>query len=289
MAKRSLKFRLIFILSLLCTSLLFAFSFAGRPGKAEGRGDEYVTIYAGDCVTPQTIFQLGDTVCVEVGNFPAELSSRFRRIQWTAPDTSIVDIGGVKTDPQLDRFIIPTTGEFAQVGTWYVNTISASGEGYASAKFIVRSPLFRMADLWVTKLAPDAVLPGDRLVLTLQVGNPGPDFAEGVEFVTEVPSDMVFLAVKQASGTFFECSTPPDGGTGRTICRTKGMEAGEQAEFNFYYQVNPEARPGTVCSGGSSVSSFTEERNKSDNFWTTEVTVASPKTDDGTDGGPIEP
>jgi len=291
MAKLSLKFRLVYVLALLCTALVCTFSFGGKPSAAavQVAGTEYVSTYNADCITPQSTFTLGETVCVQAGNFPHALTTRFRRFQWSAPNSSIADFTTVKADPQYDKYIIPTSGDFAQVGTWRVTLIDASGEGFGYAKFIVRDPWYQIADLWLTKLAPDYVLPGQKVMLTLQVGNPGPDYAEVVEFVSEVPSDMIFSALRQVSGPYFSCRTPPSGGTGRTVCQTKYMKEGETAEFRFYYQVNPEAREGTVCSGGSSVSSYyTEEGNKSDNFWTTEVKVASPYQDECTDCGPVE-
>ena len=287
MAKLSLKFRLISVLSLICAALVCTLAFGGRAGEA---ADEFVTIYAADCATPQTYFNLGDTVCVQVGNFPAPLTTRFRRVQWSAPDKAIARLSSLRADPQFTSFVIPSTGTLAQPGTWQVTTIDASGEGFAAARFIVRNPAILLADLWVTKLAPDYVLPGDKTLLTLQVGNPGPDYAEVVEFVSEVPSNMIFSALRQVSGPPFDCSTPENGEIGRTICRTKYMKEGDKAEFHFYYQVNPDAREGTVCSGGTSVSSYyTEERGKDDNFWTTEVLVGSLEQGDCTDCAPVEP
>jgi uncharacterized repeat protein (TIGR01451 family) len=246
-----------------------------------------VATYAADCITPQSVFTLGDTVCAQAGDFPVALTGRFRRFQWGAPDTSVADLSFVKVDPQYDSFIIPTTGALAQVGTWYVKTINASGEGHAVAKFTVRHPTIRAADLWITKPSIKSVVPGEQVMFTLQVGNPGPDYAQSVEFVTEVPSNMIFSGLRQASGGYFECSTPVYGEPGRTVCTTKYLKAGDKAEFHFYYQVNRDVREGTVCSGATVVSSYTEELNKSDNFWNTDVTVDTTAWDGG--GGGEEP
>ena len=58
----------------------------------------------------------------------------------------------------------------------------------------------------------------------------------------------------------------------------------EKAEFNFYYQVDPFARAGTVCLASSYISSSTEEGNKDDNSWNTEVVVGpEPEGENGSE------
>lgn len=276
--------RFVLVFALLGSTLYFTPFFDGQPSKAAMfQSSEYVRTYSGDCVTPQTVFYLGDTVCAEAGDFPLPLTGRFRRFQWSAPNASVADLTSIKLEPQQDKFMIPASGPLAQTGTWYVRTINASSEGHTAAKFVVRNPLSRLADLWITKNAPRLVLPEQRVMYTLGVGNPGPDPAELVEFVTEVPSNMVFVAVRQVSGPFFECSTPVRGETGRIVCRGKGLGLDDKAEFYFYYQVDPNARAGTVCSASSYISSRTEEGDKTDNDWNTQV-VVGPEEEGAGDG-----
>jgi uncharacterized repeat protein (TIGR01451 family) len=246
---------------------------AARRAAAFQSGAEYVKTFAADCVTPQTVFNPGDTVCAEAGDFPAPLSARYRRFQWAPPDGFVADLTNVKIDPQSDKFVIPASGA---LGTWTVATIDGDSNRFAVAKFTVRNPRFPAANLSVYKDGPKYVLPGDRVSYKLWINNPGPDFAEGVQIVDEVPTNMVFVALKQASGAALECSTPARGETGRSVCKVKGVPAEEPIELIAYYQVNPEAKEGETCSSSTEVTSATEELNKEDNFSTSEATVTTP-------------
>jgi uncharacterized repeat protein (TIGR01451 family) len=181
-----------------------------------------------------------------------------------------MDQTNIKADPQYDRFAIPSDGS---AGTWYVTTLDSESSRFANAKFIVRRPFTFTTNLAIFKDGPSTVFAGQRVEYALTVTNPGPDTAEGIEFTTEVPSNMIFVALKQADGPLFECKTPLRGETGRIYCSTKGMRLDESARFYAYYAVNPDVREGTICSAASQVSSYTEELNKEDNFVVTETQV----------------
>jgi uncharacterized repeat protein (TIGR01451 family) len=248
---------------------------------------EYVEVYAADCVTPQTIFNPGDTVCAQAGNYPVQPSNPFyRRFSWMSADGSVADRSTIKGDPQADRFIIPTSGPFAQLGTWHVSTIDESADRNATAKFIVRDPRISLTDLSVSKAGPYSVLPGERVQYDLSVYNPGPDFAEFVQVVFSVPTNMTFVAMKQASGPLFDCQTPARGETGRIICTTKGLELDGAADFAVYYDVARDAKEGTDCSTVVEVTSTTEELRKEDNTYALTATVTSAAVDGPS---PIEP
>jgi uncharacterized repeat protein (TIGR01451 family) len=239
----------------------------------ESGGSEFVTTYADDCATPKTIFEPGEVVCVQAGNFPVlnpDWGYRYRRFSWVAPNREVMDQTTIKADPQYDRFAIPTSGS---AGTWHITTLDSESSRYANAKFIVRSAFTRTADLAVFKDGPATVYAGQRVEFVLTVTNPGPDTAEGIEFVTEVPSNMIFVALKQSSGPLFECRTPVRGETGRIYCSTKGMALDESAQLHAYYDVSRDAREGTVCSATTQIMSYTEELNKEDNLKLTETQV----------------
>lgn len=242
---------------------------------------EYVKTFADDCVTPKTTFGLGETVCAQAGGFPIALTARYRRFQWASPDGFTVELTNIKVDPQSDKFIIPTTGQFAQYGTWTVATIDADSDRYAVAKFIVRNPRLPLANLGVIKAGPGFVHPGDTVSFKIRIYNPGPDFAEGIEIVDEVPTNMTFVALKQSSGPLAECTTPARGETGRSVCKAKGLSAEESMEVVAYYTVNRDAKEGAACTSTTQVSSSTEELNKEDNFIQSEVTVAYPGEETG--------
>jgi uncharacterized repeat protein (TIGR01451 family) len=149
----------------------------------------------------------------------------------------------------------------------------------------VRNPRLRLIDLSIAMSAPEYVLPGQKVRYNLSFHNPGPDFAEGVQIIDEVPTNMTFYALKQVSGPFFECTTPAVGETGRIICTTKGLQVDETAQFAVYYLVNRDIKEGTVCTSESQVTSYTDELRKEDNFTKTETMVPLPDAE----GGDIDP
>jgi uncharacterized repeat protein (TIGR01451 family) len=271
----------------------FSASTASTPARGtttaaafEETTGEYVTVYAKDCTTPQIVFNLGDTVCMTAGNFPLPLESfQYRRLSWVAPDLTVAEQVLFRTDPQTEFFTIPSSGDLAQVGTWHATTINVHSGRRANGKFYVRDPSMRLADLSISKSAPESVLPGQRVRYTLSFHNPGPDFAEGVQIIDEVPSNMTFYALKQISGPFFECSTPALGENGRIVCTTKGLDVDEKAEFAVYYIVNRDIKEGTVCNSTSQITSYTGELRKEDNLAMTETIFPLPDSE----GGEIEP
>ena len=279
---RKLVITLTIVAASLCAAIPFCMETARAASMFQG-GYEYINVYASDCITPRTVFSLGETVCVQAGSFPITpgIEPNYRRFQWISPSNEVADTTGIRADPQNDKFFIPTSGQFAQVGTWYVKTVNSRGEGEAGGKFVVRNLNIRYADLTIGKSGPQTIVPGDRVEYKLTVRNAGPDTATSIQFVDEVPANMVFVALKQASGGYFECSTPASGETGRTVCNSKGMRLDEEATFVFYYQVNLDIREGTVCGSRVQVSSLTEELDKLSNTFYMESTVSIPNDDPG--------
>jgi uncharacterized repeat protein (TIGR01451 family) len=261
-------FAALFVLSV----ITFATAMSVSTGPASASGAEFITVYADDCATPKTIFNPGEIVCVKAGNFPVATNwgYRYRRFSWVAPSRRVMDQTTIKADPQHDRFVIPTSGS---AGTWYVTTLDVESSRFANARFVVRSPYSITTDLLIAKDGPATVLAGQTVEYALTVSNPGPDTAEVIEIYTEVPSNMTFVGLKQATGGYFECRTPLRGGTGRIYCSTKGMALDESARFYAYYSVNPDIREGTICSALTQVTTHTEELNKENNIVTTDTKV----------------
>ncbi|HZG53043.1 MAG TPA: hypothetical protein VEZ40_12985 [Pyrinomonadaceae bacterium] len=261
----------LFLLTI--ATIATAISASTAPAFEEAGASEFVTVYADDCATPKTVFNPGEVVCVKAGNFPlaSDWGYRYRRFSWVAPDRQIMDQTNIKADPQFDRFAIPGG---ATAGTWYVTTLDVDSSRYANARFVVRRAYSYTTDLSIFKDGPETVFAGQRVEYMLQISNPGPDAAEGIEFVTEVPSNMTFVAFKQASGAFFDCRLPVRGGVGRIYCSTKGMQLDERAVFYAYYDVSREVKEGEVCSSNTEVTSYTEELRKEDNLSVSQVRVA---------------
>lgn len=256
------------------------------PALQEQAPDEYIKIYAGDCVTPQTVFNLGDVVCAEAGGFASSLADRSRRFYWSAPDALVPDTSDISADPDYNRFRIPDTGDFARVGTWHVSTVNPDANREVRARFIVRNPKIRFADIVLEKWGPPYIDPGDRVTYRVRVSNPGPDFAERVEITDSVPNEMTFLAYKQAAGPEVFCKTPGEGETGTSTCVAKGLESGEAVELVFYYVVNREVSGRPFVSSAEAFS-LTEELNKSDNFRFYQSTL--PVIDEAETGGVEDP
>ncbi len=239
---------------------------------------EYVKTYASDCVTPQTVFFLGDVVCAEAGAFDAPVEAR--RFNWTAPNGVAADRDGIKSDPEFNRFQIPSSGDLARVGKWHVSTINPDANREVRAYFTVRDFRIRFTDLMLNKWGPLFIDPGIRVPYRVVLTNPGPDLAESVEIYDEVPNDMTFYAVKQASGPEVTCKTPGQGETGRSVCTAKGLDVGEKLELVFYYVVSREAREGTSFTSGVEAFSQTEELNKRDNSSSYASVFPFPEKDD---------
>jgi uncharacterized repeat protein (TIGR01451 family) len=273
----------LFVLSVI--TIASAISASTAPAFQQGGGGEFITVYADDCSTPQTVFNPGDVVCVQAGNFPLapDAGYRYRRISWVSPNREIMNESIIKSDPEYDRFAIPGGGN---TGTWYVATIDVESGRYSTAKFVVRSEFGVTADLSIHKTGPSSVIAGQRVEFALSIYNPGPDTAEGIEFTTEVPSNMTFVALKQASGPFFDCRVPARGETGRIFCSTKGMMLDESARLYAYYDVSQDAREGATCGATTHITSYTEELNKEDNLTQTETTVVLENPPDGGDPPP---
>ena len=259
-------------------------AFVALPSSAQG-GTEYNNLFAGDCATPKSSFYLGDTVCATIGDFPLPVTSRYRRFQWVAPDGRVFDQNGVKLDPQSDSIVLPTTGDFAQYGTWTIRAIDIQSQIRTIARFKVLNREFRIVDLGVLKDGPALVFPGDRVKYQIVVSNVGPDDAYEVQLNDYVPENMTFYAMKQVSGrAFFECSTPLRGETGRTVCRTRGMADGDEAIFDVYYIVNDYTRDGMTCPGAAEVMSRVAELNKETNYADFAATVSTLRDTEDTGG-----
>lgn len=278
---------ILFVLVAAATYSALSASPLFRPALASG--NETVHIYAGDCTTPQTVFNLGDTLCVRAGEFPLppDAAEYYRRITYSAPGLSIVETSAVRSDPQFDRFRIPDTGDFARPGTWRVHTVDIETNTRGDARFVVRHPLIKYADLNLWKQGPAVVLPGDKLRYRLSLRNDGPDFASVVQFTEEVPTNATFLALKQGEGAPFDCQTPAQGEKGKIVCAVRGLQPDESAAFDVYYLIDNFAREGDTCEGATLAFSRTEELNKDDNDTVYTTTIGGP--DPGDQPSPEEP
>ena len=249
----------------------------GGVARAFNLGNEAVTIYSEDCKTPQATFFLGDTVCILVSDAPLpDNGAVYRQVQWASPNitegqrTDILDV------QHYERFWIPTSGPLAQLGKWAVQTIDNSANGYAVGNFVVRSREIAYVDFSVSKDGPLTIAPGSYLKYTITVRNNGPEVARDINFVDYMPSNTTFVALKQADGIPFECTTPERGTYGKSVCTGYKMLPDESATFVVYYEFDSRMREGTVFSSSTYVWGENEELNKLDNSCDVETTVQYP-------------
>jgi hypothetical protein len=221
-----------------------------RPLAPAEDGEEYIKTYAGDCATFKIFYAPGDHVCAEAGSF-FSLSIRPRRFQWVAPDGQVVDLKDISSDPQFDVIAIPDSGPFAQAGRWTIRTVGRTSSVKARGSFIVRNPFSVQIDLGIDFHLPELVLPLDHIDIVIHMYNDGPDDAEEIEFTSEVPTNMTFVALRQFNGPEFECDTPKQGEAGTITCKGKSLALDEVADFQVVYQVNAEVREGEVCTAVS--------------------------------------
>ncbi|MBV9210488.1 MAG: HYR domain-containing protein, partial [Acidobacteria bacterium] len=241
---------------------------------------ETIDTFAANCATPKNTFVLGNTVCAQAVGAPAPfLGVKQRRFQWVAPDGSVARLSDITTDPANDSYTIPTTGAFAQPGTWAVRTIKNNGSVASLTRFVVRDPNNARVDLNVIKTGPLDIKAGGNASYQVTIENRGPDDAQNVTLTDDVPANMTFLSDTQNSGDTFNCTDPSVGGGGTITCTLGNLASGDSATFTFIYQVSGAAQVGSSIENTATVSSQTVDIEPANNSATTHAGVT------GTTGG----
>jgi len=222
--------------------------------------------------TPKTLFNLGENVWAIQTGAPIIPGFRQRRFQWVAPDGTVAQQADVTMEGQPDLYTIPTTGPFAQIGTWSVKTVDNSNVGFAFAQFVVRDPANVAVDLSVNVSGPSQVAAGNNISYSLRVINNGPDDAQNVEVTDTAPGNANFLSLTEPPG--WSCT-----GSSTINCSTGSLARGATATFTLVYQIDDNAPASTAITNTASVSSQTTELHTPDNSSTATSTVtASPCT-----------
>lgn len=222
-----------------------------------------ITTYADDCTTPKTLFEVGETVCVQITGIP--VGGLFpRRISWETPDQKIAQSTDITTDPQTGTLeITPTFTVGAATadsrGLWHIavrNPFFFYRE--ANAEFTVTDPANATADLAVTSgFVPESAQAGGQVAFGFQVNNYGPDSSANVEFTSAVPADTTFVSFQQLTGPTFTCTTPTVGGTGTTSCSITGLSANDVATFVGVYEVNSGTPAGVTILNRADIAGLT--------------------------------
>ncbi|MBV9958138.1 MAG: DUF5011 domain-containing protein [Acidobacteria bacterium] len=254
-------------------------SSALRPA-AQIAATESIDTFASDCSTSQNSFQLGNTVCAVATGAPAPFFGvKQRRFQWVAPNGAVARLTDITTDPAQDSYTIPTTGPFAQPGTWAVRTIKNNGSVASLTRFVVRDPAHARVDLNVFKNGPLDVKANGAAVYQVTVENRGPDDAQNVVLTDNVPANTTFVSDTQNSGDSFNCTDPSVGGVGAITCTLGTLHVGDSATFTFIFQVDGSAPVGSSIDNTATVSSDTIDISTGNNSSSTHAGV------NGTIGG----
>lgn len=251
----------------------------GRPSLA-GPSPMYfmtesVDTFSSDCAAARGAFNLGETVCARVTGSPVFPVPQ-RRLQWVNPAGFIVATTTVTSDPQTDSFTLPTSPTsvlgvetVSNLGTWKVtSTSTADGSVRALAFFSVSDPANAACDLSVTKTGPGDAPAGGTVSFTVEVINRGPDDAQGVQLLDDVPANTTFASEAQLSGPAFTCTNPSPGGSGTSTCDIGVLPSGAMAVFRFTYNVGASLPSGTAIFNTARASSSTNELHAADNAFT---------------------
>lgn len=271
---------LILLAGFMLSSLLFTtFDGVSPITEVSAFSESISTFDSGDCTTPKTSWDLGQTVCAVAMGSPQD-----RRIAWVAPNGAITQLSGFFSGTANDTYSIPTAPDpFAQVGNWMVTIIDNNGVAFAAAEFVVRDPNHTNADLSIRKYGPFQVSPGSNIDYRIELTNTGPDDAQNVALSDSVPANTTFVSETQHSGPPFTCTGPtPGSSTGTINCTVGTLPARATAIFTFVFSTDGAVGNGTIISNTAVVSSSTTELHAADNtasFSTTVLgAVASPCT-----------
>jgi hypothetical protein len=247
---------------------------------------ETVDTFAANCTTPQTSFNLGDTVCAKVTGAPVGASFVQRRFQWANTEPLVTRQDDISTDPQTSQFTLPTTDTSVLAdhtidnrGTWRVNVLDTTdGSARATTFFTVHDPATPTADVEVSAATRlDSVSPaaGSDLSFIVLVKNNGPDSAT-LTLTNAVPASTSFVGVTQVSGPSASCSNPAVGDLGTSTCTITGFSGEGVASLQFTYHVDLGATDGTVITDTANVSTTITETDSTNNSSSASATVTTP-------------
>lgn len=220
-----------------------------------------VATYAADCLTPKSVFTLGDTVCArQIGSDLADN----RRFAWVDPAGLTRTFTPIVSDPQNDSIVLPTADTTVidifvvdNRGKWRVNVVAARGTTIFSAPFLVKGNT-PIADLSLSKaingVPPDA---GTEFTYELTLTNFGPNAAADVSISDPTPLNATFVSVSQTSGPTFSCT-----GSDPVVCTRSSLGVGETASFVLTYTAGA---ADSSITNVASVTSSTVELNPFDN------------------------
>jgi uncharacterized repeat protein (TIGR01451 family) len=210
-------------------------------------------IFASDCTTPKTVFNIQDTDLTVCAKFTNAVPGW--RVIWSNARGVAVQSSAVTAANSTATFTLTTS---SSLGDWRVILFEPlGGNVQAVTPFTVVDAANPKADLAVSKGAISATASaGGQAIFSLQVTNNGPDAASAVQISDDIPANTTFVSFDQIAGPVFTCTSPNVGETGSTVCTISSLGRGETAFFVATYQIGSVAN-GTIISNTATVSSTT--------------------------------
>lgn len=214
-----------------------------------------VNVFASDCTTPKTVFNIQDTdrtVCAKFTN-----AQPGWRIIWSNARFVAVQNSPITAANDSATFTLSTT---ASLGDWRVILFEPfGGTVQAVTPFTVVDEANPSADLAVSAGAiSSSVTSGNQVLFSIQVTNLGPSDASAVQLSSDVPANTTFVSFAQLDGPIFTCTNPNEGDTGSTSCTITTLARGETAFFVATYLIGT-AGNGTVITDTATVTSTTPD------------------------------
>ena len=257
---------------------------AGVPGATAGRaallapallfqetapGPLTLETFAGDCTTPKSEWNLGETVCAKVSGVTSASIVQLVNPSGYAVFRTDVGVGasGVTFTIPSDNTLSADGDTFDNRGTWRVALVSAIDLGTRlSVPITVRNPNAVAANLQVVKtLADTQATAGANIRAHVRVFNAGPDAAANVEFTDTPPANTTFQSLVQSGGPAFACTTPAVGSTGPSVCTAASLARDAAADFVVTYKVNGNVANAADLSTTATAETTTTETASADN------------------------
>jgi len=238
-------------------------SIIGDPPTFTVEEGAAMATFTGDCLTPKTVFVLGETVCARATGLVGF------RFAWQDAAGYIEKRTDITTDPQTDTFELPSTQTSViddvvvdNRGQWRANAVTSRNSVRRSAFFTVKDPANPVVDLSITKSRlGDNPQQGGQVQYLVRLINNGPDAAANVRFLDDTFTGMTFDSVTETSGLGFICT-----GSGIADCTISTLPVGKEASFLLNFTAGS---AGSSVQNTAEISSDTAEQNTLDNTYTT--------------------
>jgi uncharacterized repeat protein (TIGR01451 family) len=244
-------------------------------------------IYTGGCATASSVFTLGNPVCVQASNQPANDDRVVRRLELVNPSGYLFDSFNIATgstsashtftlptdasspfgaNPDWDPPILPVSLD--NRGTWRVNIVDVSDSSIkTSLPITVRDPVILVSDLHISKYytGSNVAAAGGTLQAVIWIYNGGPDPAQTVTFTDVTPANTSFQSLEHTFGPDFTCTLPAVGSPGTISCNRTSLGKDEASSFLVTYNVDNSVAGGTDLSSEATVTTTTTDRVATDN------------------------